>query len=127
MIGEHITVQIYVEGVHWWKKDCEVIAFIDKCTFCSLPHKPNIDLESSSLVKKVHTNIYRKKRGVTCRFDAGNTPLNETKIIYSTEIVDQTEIKESRKHIDNGLTYIVKIGDVCDITMTEILERQGLF
>ena len=53
--------------------DSEVIEFIDKCITCALPDEETYP-EMNNLVRKVqthhHTTTCRKKKGVTCRFNA---------------------------------------------------------
>ena len=77
-------------------EDSEVVEFIDKYITCALPDETKYP-EMSNLVKKVqthhHTTTCRKKKGVTCRFNAPWTPTDKTRIVCSEEKIDETIVK----------------------------------
>ena len=110
-------------------EDNEVVEFIDKYITCSLPDDKKYP-ELNSLVKKVqthhHTTTCRKKKGVTCRFNAPWPPSEETLIVRGEEDVDKTKLSESKKTIDKVLSQIPKIDDLSDITEKELLEKGGV-
>ena len=128
---EHMHVPIHVVDAPKIdeNEDNEVVEFIDKYITCSLPDE-NKYPEISGLVKKLqthhHTTTCRKKKGVTCRFNAPWPPSNETRIVRSAEYTNETVVKKSKKLINKVLSYIVKIGDLSNITQTEILEKCGV-
>ena len=68
--------------------DSKVIEFIDKCITCALPDEEKYP-EINKLVRKVqthhHTTTCRKKKGVTCRFNAPWTPSIEHRIVCCEE------------------------------------------
>ena len=100
----------------------EVVEFIDKYITCALPDETKYP-EMSNLVKKVqthhHTTTCRKRKGVTCRFNALWAPTNNTRAVCSNEKIDET-VKQSRKLIDKVLSYIVTISDLSDVTLRNI-------
>ena len=102
------------------------IEFLDKYITCALPDETKYP-EMSNLVKKVqthhHTTTCRKKKGVTCRFNAPWTPTDKTRIVRSEEKIGETIVMQSRKLIDKVLSYIVTISDLSDVTLSEILQR----
>ena len=84
----------------------------------------------SNLVKKVqthhHTTTCRKKKGVTCRFNAPLALTDKTRIVCSDQKIDESIVKQSRKLIDKVLSYIITISDLSDVTVSEILEDYGV-
>ena len=104
----------------------EAIEFIDKCITCALPDEEKYP-EINKLVRKVqthhHTTTCRKKKGVTCRFNAPWTPSMETRIVRCEENIDEMKVKSSKKLIEKVLSYIVKIDDLSYVTQSEILGK----
>ena len=109
-------------------KTVRFIEFIDKYITCALPDETKYP-EMSNLVKKVqthhHTTTCRKRKGVTCRFNALWAPTNNTRAVCSNEKIDET-VKQSRKLIDKALSYIVTINDLSVVTLSEILQECGV-
>ena len=106
------------------EKDGEVVKFIDKYITCSLPD--NVEHpELNSLVKKVqthhHTTTCRKKKGVTCRFNAPWPPTEKTLIVRGDDI-DESKLIESKKILDKILSKIVQIDDLSNVTVKDLLE-----
>ena len=56
-----------------------------------------------------HTTTYRKKKGVTYRFNAPSTPSAETRIVRCEKNRNKTKVKSRKKLIEKVLSYIVKI------------------
>ena len=83
----------------------------------------------SNLVKRVqthhHTTTCRKKKGVACRFNAPWAPSDKTRIVRSEEEIDETIVKQSKK-LEKVLSYIVKISDLSDVTLSGVLEESGV-
>ena len=79
-------------------EDSEVVEFIDKCSICALPDETKYP-EMSNLVKKVqihhHATTYRKKKGITCRFNTPWAPADKTRIVRSEEKIDETMVNQS--------------------------------
>ena len=109
-------------------EDSEVVEFIDKYITCALTDKTKYP-EVNNLVKKVHTHHHRttcrKKKDVACRFNAPFAPSNKTRIV-SAEKVDEAIVKQSKKLIENVLSYIVSVSDLSDVTLSEILLECGV-
>ena len=128
---EHMHVPIHVVDAPKIdeNEDSEVVEFIDKYITCSLPDE-NKHPELTSLVKKVqthhHTTTCRKKKGITCRFNAPWPPSDETKIVRREEDMDKTKLAASKKLLEKVLSYIVKIDDLSNITQTELLAMCGV-
>ena len=84
----------------------EVIEFIDKYITCALPDDETYP-EMNKLVRKVqthhHTTTCRKKKGVTCRFNAPWTPSMEPRIVCCEENIDEMKVKSSKKLIEKVL------------------------
>ena len=76
----------------------EVTVFIDKYVTCSIPNKKEY-LALNKFVSKVqkhrHTFTCRKKKGVTCRFNATWPPSYETRIVRGTN-VSENELKRRK-------------------------------
>ena len=80
--------------------DSEVIELIDKYITCTLPDEGKYP-EINRLVRKVQTHHHktpcRKKKGVTCRFNAPLTPSMETRTLHCEEIIDEMKVKLKQK------------------------------
>ena len=113
---KHMHVPIHLAGALKIdeNEDKEVIEFIDKYITCALPDETKYS-EMGNLIKKVqthhHTITCRKKKGVTCRFNAPWALSDKTRIICAEKKIDETMVKQSRKLIDKVLSYIVTISD----------------
>ena len=113
---EHMQAPIHVVDAPKIDKnnDSEVIEFIDKYITCALPDEETYP-EMNNLVRKVqthhHTTTCRKKKGVTCRFNAPWTPSMEPRIVCCEENIDEMKVKSSKKLIEKVLSYIVKTYD----------------
>ena len=107
-------------------KDSEAVEFIDKYITCGVPDETKYP-EMSNLVKKVqnyhHATTCKKKKGVTCRFNAHWAPTDKTRIVCSEEKIDESIVKQSRKLIDKVLSYFITISDLSDVTLSEISEK----
>ena len=94
----HAPIQIVDAPKIDENNNSKVIEFIDKYITCALPDK-----EKNKLVRKVqtyhHTTTCRKKKGVTCRFNAPWTPSMETRIVCCEENIDEMQVKSSKKLI----------------------------
>ena len=98
---EHIHASIH--GVDAPKidenNDSEVIEFIDKYITRALPDEEKYP-EMNKLVKKEqthnHTATCRKKKAVTCRFNASWTPSMETRIVRCEENIDEIKVKSNK-------------------------------
>ena len=71
-------------------------------------------------------NNFRKKKAVTCRFNAPWTPSMETRIVHCEENIDEMKVKSSKKLSEKILSYIVKIDDVSYVTQSGILGKCGV-
>ena len=84
----------------------------------------------SNLVKKLqthhHTTTFRKNKGVACRFNTPWAPSDKTRIVRSEEKIHEAIVKQSKKLIEKVLSYSVTISDVSDVTLSEILEENGV-
>ena len=100
-------------------------SLIDKYVTCSLPDDSEYP-ELNTLVKKVqthhHTTTCRKKKGVTCRFNAPWPPSEKTFIVRAAENINKTKLSKSNKLLDKVLSCIVQIGDLSNVTEKELLE-----
>ena len=87
--------------------DIKVIKFIGKCITCFLPDKQKYP-KMNKLVTKVktqhHTLTCRKKKGLTCRFDAPLAPPMETRIVRYKENIDKMNVNSSKKLIEKVLS-----------------------
>ena len=99
---EHAHIQIHVKDApkideNDSENDDEVVEFIDKYITCSLPDKDDFP-DLHGLVNTVqthhHTTTCRKKKGVTCRFNAPWPPSEKT-CITRGKIIDKNEYKQS--------------------------------
>ena len=94
----HAPIQIVDAPKIDENNNSKVIEFIDKYITCALPDK-----EKNKLVRKAqtyhHTTTCRKKKGVTCRFNAPWTPSMETGIVCCEENIDEMKVKSSKKLI----------------------------
>ena len=79
-------------------EDREVVEFIDKWVTSALPDETKY-CEISNLVKRVQTHFYtntcRKKKGVSCRFNAPWTPSDKNRIVRSEEKINETIVKQT--------------------------------
>ena len=78
----------------------------------------------NELVRKVqthHTTTCRKKKRVTCRFNAPWTPSVETRICHCENNIHETKVKSSKKVIAKVLFYILKLDDLSHVTHSGIL------
>ena len=79
-------------------EDSEAVGFIDKCSTYALLDETKYP-EMNNLVKKVqihhHTTTYRKKKGITCRFNTPWAPADKTRIVRSEEKIDETIVNQS--------------------------------
>ena len=105
--------------------DDDVIEFIDRYITCSLPDEEQYP-ELFSLVKAVQTHHHksscRKKKGVTCRFNAPWPPSENTRIIRGDQDLDKRVVQESKKILDKVLLQITQIDNLSDVTVGEILD-----
>ena len=78
----------------------EVIKFIDKYIRCVPPDAEKYP-EMKKLIRKVqihhHATTCRKKKEVTCRFNAPWTPSMEIRIVRCEENIDEMKVKSSKK------------------------------
>ena len=127
---EHIHAPIHIVGAPILDEDNDhndnnVIDFIDKHISCSLPDK-DLYPELSSLVKEVqthhHTKSCRKKKGVTCRFNAPWPPSDKTLIIRGGNELDKNLVTKSKKTLDKVLMQLTQINELDAITLHEVLD-----
>ena len=106
--------------------DSDVIEFIDKYITCALPDEEKYP-EMNKLVRKVQTQYHattcRKKKWVTCRFNAHWAPSMETRIVRCEENTDEMKVKSSKILIEKVLSYIVKVDFLSFVTQSEILGK----
>ena len=124
--AEHPHASIHLVGAPKIdeNEDSEVEEFIDKYITCSLLDE-NEYAELNGLVKSVqthrHTSTCRKKKGVTCRFNAPWPPSEKTRIVRGGD-VNEVKWKESKKILDKVLNEITSALDLSDVTLNDILE-----
>ena len=107
----------------------DVIELIDKYITCALLDEEKYP-EMNKLARKVqtchHTTTCRKKKRVTCRFNATWIPSMETRLIRCEENIDEIKVKSCKKLIEKVLSYIVKVDDLSYVTQSEILGKCGV-
>ena len=124
---EHFHAPIHVVGAPKIDEntDNEVTEFIDKYITCSLPDATAYP-ELNALVNKVqthhHTTTCRKKKGVTCRFNAPWPPSEKTLIVRGNENIDKTKFSKCKKLVDKVLSNVIQINDLSNVTEAEVLE-----
>ena len=97
---EHFHSPIHVIGAPKIDEadDKDVIEFIDQYVTCSIPDEKCPEL--NGLVKKVQTQngttTCKKRKGVTCRFNAPWPP-SEEKLTQRNKDIDKTELAVSKK------------------------------
>ena len=105
-------------------EDKVVANFTDKYITCALPDK-NEYPELHQIVKKVqthhHTTTCRKKRGVTCRFNAPWPPSDRTIIVRGTDFTKDKQ-RESKKILDKVLAKLNR-PEIADFTIQDILDE----
>ena len=80
---------------------------------------PDLQKSVKSVQTHHHTITCRKKKGVTCRFNAPWPPSEKTSIIRGN--LDQDKLEESKKIIDKVLNKIMSVLDLSDVTLEDIL------
>ena len=117
---EHIHAPIHVVDAPKIDEnnDSEVID-VDKYIWCALPDREKYP-ESNNLGKKVQTHhctvTCRKKKGVTCRFNAPLILSMEIRTVDCEENIDELKVKSSKKLIEKELSYTVKKYDLSYVT-----------
>jgi len=122
---EHVHTSIHVVGAPKIdeNEDSDVVEFIDKYITCSMPDEnqyPDLQKSVKSVQTHHHTITCRKKKGVTCRFNAPWPPSEKTCIIRGN--IDQDELEKSKKIVDKVLSEMTSVLDLSDVTLEDILE-----
>lgn len=115
---KHFHIPLHGEGTPKLEdEDSEVIEFIDQYVVCSLSIRKLFKIEWSgkTLQSHHHTQTYRKKEGVVCRFNASWPVTNETLIIRKAENTD-----------NRVLSQAVKTDDLDKVTEKELLDVTGV-
>ena len=126
---EHVHTSIHVVGAPKIdeNEDSDVVEFIDKYITCSMPDEnqyPDLQKSVKSVQTHHHTITCRKKKGVTCRFNAPWPPSEKTCIIRGN--IDQDELEESKRIVDKVLSEMTSVLDLSDVTLEDILETCGV-
>ena len=128
---EHIHAPIHIKGAPIIDEDDdsndnEVVDFVDKYITCSLPDEGFFP-DLYELVKKLqthrHKNTCKKKKSVTCRFNAPWPPSIKTRIVRGGKDIEKDVLKENKKILDKVLLQVaqMEMENICDITIEELL------
>ena len=101
----HVPIHIVDASKYDENEDSEVVEVIDQYITYALSDETKYP-EMSNLVKKVwthhHTATCRKKKSVTCRFNAPWTPTDKTRIVRSF-VLRRRLIKPQESRVENLL------------------------
>ena len=124
---EHIHAPIHIKDAPKIDEDDdsnddEVVDFIDKYITCSLPDKDSFP-DLYELVKKLQTHRHKatckKKKSVTCRFNAPWPPSVQTRIVRGGKDIEKDVLKKSKQVLDKVLLQVaqMEIDNICDISI----------